>query len=169
MVLLPPRTPSGTYWVPVPGGRVLAGPHPVIAKEGFENRMKTLVDQVRVRHFVDLSSRHDWMPPYRELLPETCTYTRYEILDRRLPEDAAGLRAVLRQAMAEASQGRISYFHCQAGLGRTGTVIGVLLRELGFSAQDALDELVRLRIAAGLHEGSPEFEEQREFIRRWAA
>ena len=155
--------------MPVAGGRVLAGPHPVIAAEGFEARLRTLVDQVRIRHFVDLSSRHDWMPSYRELLPEHCTYTRYEILDRRLPVDLPGLRAVLRFAIAEAADGRVSYFHCQAGLGRTGTVIGVLLCELGFAGQDALDELVRLRIVAGLHEGSPEFEEQREFIRRWSA
>ena len=52
--------------------------------------------------------------------------------------------------------------HCQAGLGRTGTVAGCLLRELGFAGRDALDELVRLRWEARLHEGSPEFEEQRE-------
>ncbi len=167
MVLLPPRTPSGTYWVPAAGGRVLAGPHPAIAPEGFEDRVRRLVEHARVRHFVDLSSHHDWMPAYRELLPETCTYARYEILDRRLPEDPAALKVVLRDAIAAAADGRVSYFHCQAGLGRTGTVVGVLLREIGFSGQDALDELVRLRGVAGLHEGSPEFEEQREFIRRW--
>jgi hypothetical protein len=168
-MLLPPRTPPGTYWVPVAGGRVLAGPHPVIAKEGFDDRVKMLVDQVKVRHFVDLSSHHDWMPSYQPMLPETCTYTRYEILDRRLPEDAPALKKLMRWAIAEAGEGRVSYFHCQAGLGRTGTVIGVLLRELGYAGQDALDEIVRLRGVAGLHEGSPEFEEQREFIRRWAA
>ena len=166
-VLLPPRTPLGTYWVPVPGGRVLAGPHPVLAREGMEDRVKALVEQAKVRHFVDLSSSHDWMPAYRDLLPAGCSYTRYEILDRRLPEDPVALKAVLRRTIDEAAQGCTTYLHCQAGLGRTGTVVGVLLRELGFPAQDALDEIVRLRAVAGLHEGSPEFEEQREYIRRW--
>ena len=167
VVLLPPRTPAGTYWIHVPGGRLLAGPHPAIAPEGFDDRIRCLVEQVKVRHFVDLSSRHDWMPAYRAMLPDTCTYSRYEILDRRLPEDPVALKAVLREALEAAAEGRVTYFHCQAGLGRTGTVVGVLLREIGFAGQDALDELVRLRGAAGLHEGSPEFEEQREFIRRW--
>lgn len=155
VVLLPSRAPPGTYWVPVPGGRVLAGAHPVIASEGFEGRTRTIVDQVKVRHFVDPSSRHDWMPAYQPLLPETCTYTRYEILDRRLPPDAPALKALLSWAISEAGEGRVSYFHCQAGLGRTGTVIGVLLREIGFAGQDALDEIVRLRSVAGLHDGSP--------------
>ena len=167
-MLLPPRTPSGTYWIPVPGGRILAGPHPVLGPDGMEGRVKVLVEQAKVRHFVDLSSSHDWMPSYRKLLPAHCTYTRHEILDRRLPEDPAALKVVLRRTIAEAAAGRPSYLHCQAGLGRTGTVVGVLLRELGYPGQDALDEIVRLRAVAGLHEGSPEFEEQRRFIRLWA-
>ena len=72
-----------------------------------------------------------------------------------------------RELLTEAASGRIAYAHCQAGLGRTGTVMAVLLREAGLGGQEALDELVRLRAAAGLHAGSPEFEEQREFVRRW--
>ena len=166
-MLLPPRTPSGTYAIPVPGGRILAGPHPVLARDGMEDRVKLLVEQARVRHFVDLSSTHDWMPPYRDLLPDGCTYERYEILDRRLPEDLPGLKAVVLRAIEAAGEGRTSYLHCQAGLGRTGTVVGVLLRELGHAGQDAVDEIVRLRAVAGLHEGSPEFAEQRQFIRDW--
>ena len=160
--------PSGTFWVPVRTGRVLAGPHPVIAREGMDERVRRLVDDHGVRQFVDLSSHHDWMPAYRALLPPGCEYTRYEIVDRRLPEDPVALRTLLRRVIAEAEKGRVAYFHCQAGLGRTGTVIALLLRELGFDGQGALDELLRLRVAAHLHEGSPEFDYQREFVRRWA-
>ena len=159
--------PHGTFWIPLPGGEVLAGPHPVLAPEGMEDRIRSLVDTVGVQHFVDLSSHHDWMPGYRRLLSDDEEYTRYEILDRRLPDDSPRLKALLRRILDEAADGRIAYLHCQAGLGRTGTVIGVLLREAGFGGDDALDQLRELRLAARLHEGSPEFEEQRRFVRDW--
>ena len=164
-----PDAPSGTFWVHLPeGGAVLAGPHPVLAPEGMEDRVRHLVEVVGIDHFVDLSSHHDWMPGYRRLLRPEHAYTRYEIVDRRLPDDPPRLKTVLRDLMAGAAQGRLAYMHCQAGLGRTGTVIGVLLREAGFRGQDALDQLGELRLAAHLHEGSPEFDYQREFVRRWA-
>lgn len=139
----------------------------MVGAEGFEERVRVLVEDVGVSHFVDLSSSEDWMPTYVDLLPSGCAYTRYEIIDRRLPEDSDRLKQIVRSVMAEATQGRIAYFHCQAGVGRTGTVIGVLLREVGFAGQDALHQLVRLRDAAHLHPGSPEFETQREFVRNW--
>ena len=163
----PPRPPKGTYWLPVRGGLVLAGPHPVLADEGLDDRVKHLIEEVGGRHFVDLSSKHDWMPGYQHLLPHAVKYTRYEIIDRRLPTDPAALKELLHEVMTEAAGGRISYFHCQAGLGRTGTVMAVMLREAGLGGQQALDDLVRLRIEARLHEGSPEFEEQREYVRSW--
>jgi protein-tyrosine phosphatase len=159
--------PSGTFWIPLPGGQMLAGPHPVLAPEGMEERIAQLVDVVGVDHFVDLSSHHDWMPGYRRLLTADEEYTRYEILDRRLPDDSPRLKALVRRLLSDAAEGRIAYMHCQAGLGRTGTVVGVLLREAGLPGADALDELRELRLAARLHEGSPEFEEQRRFVRDW--
>ena len=159
--------PKGTYWVPLRSGAVLAGPHPVLAPEGLEDRVALLIEHYGVRRFVDLSSSWDWMPTYDDLLPAGCAHTRYEIIDRRLPEDLPRLRHLLQMVADEAAQGHVAYFHCQAGLGRTGTVIGVLLREQGMTGAEALDEIVRLRMEARLHEGSPEFEEQREFIRAW--
>jgi protein-tyrosine phosphatase len=164
-----PWPPTGTYWVPIGVGDVLAGPHPVIADEGMENRVRRLV-RLGVRRFVDLSHSDDWMPPYAEFLgsvDSSIPYLRYEIRDRRLPTDAPRLLEILRTAIDDAARGDITYFHCQAGLGRTGTVIGCLLREAGFGGQDALDELVRLRGEVGLHEGSPEFEDQRVYVREW--
>jgi protein tyrosine/serine phosphatase len=146
---------------------LLAGPHPVLAFEGLEDRIELLLREARVTHFVDLSASDDWMPSYRDLLPEWCGYTRYEIEDRGLPPDPDRLKHVVRQVIEEGDAGRIAYMHCQAGLGRTGTVVGVLLRELGFEGQDALEELIRLRAEAGLYEGSPEFRAQRDFIRGW--
>ena len=165
-----PAPPSGTYWVPVGDGALLAGPHPVLAPEGLEDRLTKLVEDFGVTHFVDLSTSDDWMPHYDAHVAErwpTVAYTRYPIRDRWLPDDLPALREVLARVMSEARGGLVAYMHCQAGLGRTGTVVGCLLRETGLDGDGALEELVRLRALARLHEGSPEFEEQRQFIRDW--
>ena len=164
-----PWPPSGTFWIPIGEGSVLAGPHPVIADEGLEARIRRLV-RLGVTRFVDLSHHTDWMPGYADFLrtlDSGFTYTRYEIQDRRLPPDVPRLREVIQKAIDDAGRGEVTYFHCQAGVGRTGTVIGCLLRQTGLDGQQALNELVRLRGEVGLHEGSPEFAEQRDFIRRW--
>ena len=164
-----PWPPSGTFWIPIGDGSVLAGPHPVIADEGLEARLRRLV-RLGVTRFVDLSHHTDWMPAYVDFLhtlDSGLTYTRYEIQDRRLPTDIPRLREILDKAIEDAGRGEITYFHCQAGVGRTGTVMGCLLRQTGLDGQQALNELVRLRGEVGLHEGSPEFSEQRDFIRRW--
>jgi protein-tyrosine phosphatase len=164
-----PWPPTGTFWIPIGDGAVLAGPHPVIADEGMEARVRRLV-RIGVTRFVDLSHSDDWMPSYEDFLHSLdsgLTYVRYEIRDRRLPPDPVRLREILQKAIDDAGRGEITYFHCQAGVGRTGTVMGCLLRQTGLDGQAALDELVRLRGEVGLHEGSPEFSEQRDFIRNW--
>lgn len=168
MVVIRTAPLPGTYWVPLDAGAVLAGPHPVTAPEGMEDRIERLVAVAGVTHFVDLSSSWDWMPGYTGLLPPAVRYTRFEIIDRRLPEDPVTLKALLRTVIDEAATGTIAYFHCQAGLGRTGTVIGLLLRECGMDGDAALRALGRYRREARLHDGSPEFEAQRRYVRDWA-
>jgi atypical dual specificity phosphatase len=51
--------------------------------------------------------------------------------------------------------------HCRAGLGRTGTIIGVYLVETGMHPDEAIDT-VRVH-----RPGSLEVEEQEEFVRSW--
>ena len=100
-----PTPPRGTYWVPVGDGAILAGPHPVLAPEGLDDRMQILVEHVGVKRFLDLSSADDWMPGYRELLPSDVEYVRYEILDRWLPSDAGRLHEILMTVIDDARPG----------------------------------------------------------------
>jgi protein-tyrosine phosphatase len=56
--------------------------------------------------------------------------------------------------------------HCVGGIGRTGTVIGCVLRDLGFSADEVIDYLDRINKSRGFR-GWPETEWQAEMVRRY--
>ncbi len=66
--------------------------------------------------------------------------------------------------------GLLTYVHCRAGIGRTGTVIGCFLVERGLSGAEALEELNHVwqqskRSLSWPH--VPETDEQSEFVRKW--
>ena len=60
------------------------------------------------------------------------------------------------------------YLHCLRGLGRTGTVVGCYFIEKGFSTEEALTEISKLRKGTlGSWWKSPELNLQINFIKRW--
>lgn len=69
------------------------------------------------------------------------------------------VRAITSIMIASVEAGRNVVVHCAGGLGRSGTVVGCFLRELGMSPEDALLLLSRVR-----GEYCPETEAQRRFI-----
>jgi len=75
------------------------------------------------------------------------------------PPDPAAEQAKIWAAAALAGErlarGEGVVVHCAGGTGRTGTVIGCILRGLGFSAAEALDYLNRLHQSRG-RDGWPE-------------
>ncbi len=56
--------------------------------------------------------------------------------------------------------------HCHGGTGRTGTVLGCVLRELGVQAAEVIDFLDRVHKARG-KPGWPESSWQRELVEHW--
>jgi len=168
------RPHANCYWV-IPG-RLLAGEHPgaIVAAQGMA-RIDALLD-TRVRHFVDLTAEHEGPAPYVPILRERAATRDVRVAHRRftIPDFGVPSPALMRTALDTIydafGAGETLYLHCWGGVGRTGTVVGCLLREQGFDAATALAVIDRKWQAMekrAWHPHSPETPEQVAFIERW--
>ncbi len=168
------RPHANCYWV-IPG-RLLAGEHPVamVASEGIA-RVDALLD-IGVRQFIDLTSEQEGPGPYVAVLFERAAvrgvgvaHRRFAIPDFGVPSPEL-MRATLDAIYAAIDAGETMYVHCWGGVGRTGTVVGCLLREQGFTAAGAFDLISRkwrVMEKRDRHPNSPETPGQVAYIRRW--
>lgn len=85
-----------------------------------------------------------------------------EAPDRKLGEISKAVSAAV--SALQSSTGVV--IHCWGGRGRTGTVLGCILRELGYPAQEAIDFLDSVHKARG-KDGWPESEWQSRLITTW--
>ncbi|MCX6094210.1 MAG: tyrosine-protein phosphatase [Candidatus Bipolaricaulota bacterium] len=131
------ETPSELYTVLTSPARLAGMPHPTpqapwaaLAESGFQN-VVCLTNAVpsydptplRLLHAVELQDLYGGLNP---LDPER---------ERREIELAA------LTALEALERGEGVLVHCAGGTGRTGTVIGVILRHLGYSAREVADYL----------------------------
>jgi hypothetical protein len=88
------------------------------------------------------------------------------------PRDAEREVLLIQKAVHATVQslkmGRGVVVHCWGGRGRTGTVLGCALRELGYDADVIIDYLDRIHVARGTS-GWPESFWQAEAVNRWSA
>ena len=168
------RPHGNCYWL-LPG-RLLAGEYPgaIVAANGAA-RIDALLD-AGVRRCIDLTHAHEGPAPYAPVLLERAAargvrvvHHRFAIPDLGVPS-AALMRTTLDAVYEAMALGETPYLHCWGGIGRTGTVVGCLLREQGFGAAAALDVIGRKWLAMekrDRHPRSPETPEQIAFIERW--
>jgi hypothetical protein len=168
------RPHANCYWV-IPG-RLLAGEHPgaLIAALGIA-RVNALLDS-GVRHLIDLTAEHEGPAPYVPILFERAAargvrafHDRFTIADFDVPP-ATLMRTTLDVIYSSLAAGETLYLHCWGGVGRTGTVVGCLLREQGFDAAAALAVIERKWLSMAKrtwHPNSPETSGQVAFIERW--
>lgn len=86
---------------------------------------------------------------------------RHPIPDGGVPADRAALRATLDGIRVRLAKGENVVVACRGGLGRTGTVVGCLLRDAGLDA-DAVMKLTR-----ATRHGTIENDGQERFVESW--
>jgi atypical dual specificity phosphatase len=170
-----PRPHLNCYWLV--RGRVLAGEYPG-AHDGavLRPRIEAMLD-AGVTHCFDLTHESEALPAYAAALEHagavrgvSTSTQRFGVADFGVPS-VRGMRGTLAALDAALHDAGVVYLHCRAGIGRTGTVAGCLLVEQGLSGTAAL-ELIRFKwqvvAKRNLAPHSPETDEQRDFIARWA-
>ncbi len=112
------------------------------------------------------ASDDDWQPE-RE---------RFPIPDVSVPDSLAAFSRQIEVVASRLRAGDTVAVHCGGGVGRTSTVTAALLVYHGWPVEDALAEVNRLwraspkaSLAPHKHRTAPETEEQRDFVRMWAA
>lgn len=93
------------------------------------------------------------------------TMIRHPIKDVTAPDMSTAARIVSDLLQAKLD-GRTVYLHCWGGHGRTGTIVGCLLRQMGMTYMDALSHIEKTRRGSVYlsREPSPQTEEQRACI-----
>jgi hypothetical protein len=103
--------------------------------------------------------------------PAPCSVTAFrmrDLVDGRPPADPESERDLALRAAtdvrAHLERGIGVAVHCMGGRGRTGTVIGVVLAQLGHDREEVVEYLGRVAVARG-RRGWPESEWQADVVR----
>jgi ADP-ribosylglycohydrolase len=158
---------ANSYWVEP--GRLLAGEHPDGVEEQLTRQRILQLVEAGVNTFVDLTELHE-IDSYRQWLPAGVDYRNFPMLDHAAPDSPQIMRELQISLSQSLTAGHCVYVHCRAGIGRTGMAVGCYLREQGFGAETALNELNLLwkqNARAARWPRIPENMEQADFIRSW--
>ncbi len=137
-----------------------------------DKRIKAIIDS-GINTFLDLTEINE-LPDYEQKINvltdsnnNQIKYKRMPIKDRTVPEKEY-LKEILDFIHEESKNDRKVYVHCLRGLGRTGTVVGCYLVRNGFSGNESLQEIYRLRqgmLNAWMQ--SPQTQEQVQAVINW--
>ena len=170
-----PALPADAYWVRP--GRIAAGPYPGAPTAAEAAAKLTALLEAGVTTFIDLTEerdRHRRLEPYSHILRSVAQRRGVRATHLRLPIDDADvpppwrMRVILDAIGTATAAGEVVYIHCWGGVGRTGTVVGCLLREAGVAPETVLADLRALRrhTSRGLRP-SPETPHQAAYVTEW--
>lgn len=164
-----------TWWIlqqRVLGGRFPGG----LTSEENETALQALVD-LGVTCVINLIEPDETghgstpFPDYRSDLSRRAKRSRQKIRVLRVPirDNDIPEPAQVRMILDEIADEPLTYIHCWGGHGRTGTIGGCLLREMGYTADEALDIMEQARIHDPhlRRNDAPQTPAQRQFIAAW--
>jgi hypothetical protein len=163
---------ENSFWVAP--GLMLAGPYPGdVDPETAEAKIDALVG-AGIRCVVNLQPEGErgrggarFPDLVAGLAKHGISCVRYPISDMAVPSRRA-MATVLDAIDLQNARGNAVYVHCWVGHGRTGTVVGCWLQRHGLAGPSGpLARLRDLRAAAGIHEASPQTDEQRLIVMNW--
>jgi protein-tyrosine phosphatase len=152
-------------------GRFLAGEYPGSRRAGSPSPRLAALLEAGITCFVDLT-RPGELPDYDDDLRNESirfhpVFHLYSAIgDFGLPT-ISQMKNLLDEIDSALARGEKIYLHCQAGIGRTGTVVGCYLVRHGLSGRAALHRLNELRHRLPFPFPSPETEDQRQFVLNW--
>jgi hypothetical protein len=170
-----PRPHANCYWL-IPG-LLLAGEYPAASMDPVvrPSRIDAHLD-AGVRRFIDLTVEGEGPAPYAPILRERAEsrglrtlHQRFAIADFGVPSPAL-MRVTLDAIYGAIADDEPVYVHCWGGIGRTGTVVGCLLRDQGLTAAEALAVIAGKWLSMekrSQYPKSPEWPGQFAFIERW--
>ena len=170
----PSRPTPACYWV-VPG--FLAGNYPRTRDDGSSREKLRRILDAGVTCFVDLTTRHDPLEPYEDLLSElndgssaaAAVRESFPVPDMSIPDSPDTTRAILDVIDRVLAEQGTAYVHCWGGVGRTGTIVGCWLVRHGMTGEEALARVAELWATRpdASWSTSPQTEEQFRYVREW--
>ena len=161
------------WWVDA--GRILAGEYPGSSEPALRDLKLALLADAGIATIVDLTRDDDRLAPYAahwqslgESRGRSHRHLHHPIrdLDVTTPE---GYDAILSDIDAELAADRPVYVHCWGGVGRTGTVVGLVHVQRGSDADAALERIALARQGTRkAHRTAPEMDCQVAAIREAA-
>ena len=157
------------------GGEYPGHPNPEVARA----KLRSLVE-IGARTFIDLTTTADPLERYERMLPELELETgaslhriSIPVPDMGVPDSEENMRSIMDAIRTSIAKSPAVYVHCWGGIGRTGTVAGCWLRELGHDPESALERVQHLysthmaKAKSGRYPEAPQTEAQKNYIRRW--